>query len=343
MIPTKEDYVKKFTEMPLITFAIFAYNQEKYIQQAIDGAFSQTYSPLEIIISDDASTDSTAEIIREAAHRYQGPHKVIVNINKDNHGIGRHVNKIFAMASGDFLVLAAGDDISLPERTRITIDHWLKNNRTASSIYCDAHIINKHGDHTGSLLTALPTMHRDARSLISYSFYPKIMLLMGACSSYAKNIYSKFDPLLDDLSVEDIPLAVRSSLMGGIDYIETPLVKYRENVSVWLPRKLSNESFDRHFARMAHRARANHLVSTQILRDINSSGIDSLLMVAKNRYLATSFVLASLEKRKFRIFSYLAVAVKTKYWIETLFPAILFGIPRIHHLAFRLKNIINRN
>ena len=48
---------------PLITFALFAYNQEKYIEEAVQGAFLQTYSPLEIILSDDGSTDRTFEII----------------------------------------------------------------------------------------------------------------------------------------------------------------------------------------------------------------------------------------------------------------------------------------
>ena len=40
---------------PLVTFALFAYNQEKYIREAVEGAFSQTYEPLEIILSDDYS------------------------------------------------------------------------------------------------------------------------------------------------------------------------------------------------------------------------------------------------------------------------------------------------
>lgn len=42
------DAVKE--ERPLVTFALFAYNQEKYIRRAVVGAFSQTYEPLEIIM-----------------------------------------------------------------------------------------------------------------------------------------------------------------------------------------------------------------------------------------------------------------------------------------------------
>ncbi|HUF60663.1 MAG TPA: glycosyltransferase, partial [Verrucomicrobiales bacterium] len=55
------------TERPLVSFLLLAYNQEQYIHEAVEGAFSQTYSPLEIILSDDCSTDRTFEIMREMA------------------------------------------------------------------------------------------------------------------------------------------------------------------------------------------------------------------------------------------------------------------------------------
>jgi glycosyltransferase involved in cell wall biosynthesis len=59
-------------DRPLVTFALFTYNRERYIREAVEGAFSQTYSPLEIILSDDCSSDSTFEIIREMAGAYVG-------------------------------------------------------------------------------------------------------------------------------------------------------------------------------------------------------------------------------------------------------------------------------
>jgi glycosyltransferase involved in cell wall biosynthesis len=51
-------------DKPLLTLAMFAYNHERFIAEAVRGALRQTYSPLEIIISDDCSTDRTFEIIQ---------------------------------------------------------------------------------------------------------------------------------------------------------------------------------------------------------------------------------------------------------------------------------------
>ena len=54
---------------PLISFLLLTYNQENYIQDAINGALAQTYSPLEIIISDDCSTDGTYKKIEEIENK----------------------------------------------------------------------------------------------------------------------------------------------------------------------------------------------------------------------------------------------------------------------------------
>ena len=88
-------------ERPLISFALFTYNQEQFVREAVAAAFAQTYSPLEIILSDDSSKDSTFNIISEMVESYRGPHRVIVNRNPTNIGIGAHVNKVMGLMSAD--------------------------------------------------------------------------------------------------------------------------------------------------------------------------------------------------------------------------------------------------
>lgn len=63
-------------DRPLVTLALFSYNQEQYIREAVEGAFSQTYEPLEIILSDYCSSGQTYEIMQEMASVYEGPHEV---------------------------------------------------------------------------------------------------------------------------------------------------------------------------------------------------------------------------------------------------------------------------
>ncbi|WP_243614344.1 glycosyltransferase [Shimia aestuarii] len=102
---------------PLVTFALFAYNQEQYVREAVEAALSQTYSPLEIILSDDCSSDRTFEIMEEMAREYRGPHQIKIRRGEKNIGLLAHVLTVAQIAKGEIFVVAAGDDISLPSRS----------------------------------------------------------------------------------------------------------------------------------------------------------------------------------------------------------------------------------
>ena len=118
----------------LVSYLLLTYNQEKYIKEAVESTLAQTYSPLEIIISDDCSTDNTFEIIKKTVAEYKGPHKIILNRNEHNLGIAFHVNKIMSLARGELFVMGAGDDIAFPKKTEKFVEVWLKNkNITALS------------------------------------------------------------------------------------------------------------------------------------------------------------------------------------------------------------------
>jgi len=113
----------------LVTFALFAYNQEHFIRDAIRGALSQTYEPLEIILSDDCSSDRTFEIMQEMADAYEGPHRVRLNRSPENLGILGHLIDVGREARGSILVVAAGDDISKPERVAALIPMFQRSRR----------------------------------------------------------------------------------------------------------------------------------------------------------------------------------------------------------------------
>lgn len=102
---------------PLVTFALFAYTQERYVGEAIESALAQTYEPLEIILSDDCSPDGTFAIMQELAEAYTGPHKVTVRQSPKNRGLLRHVLDVMKEANGKYVVVSAGDDISFTQRT----------------------------------------------------------------------------------------------------------------------------------------------------------------------------------------------------------------------------------
>lgn len=94
-----------------ITLGILTYNQEEYIEECILHALALTYNNLEIVISDDCSSDKTFDIIKELVKENPRQHKIIIHKNESNLGIAGNFNKIFyELATGDFLVNLGGDD-----------------------------------------------------------------------------------------------------------------------------------------------------------------------------------------------------------------------------------------
>ena len=134
--------LKNVEEYPLVTFAIFSYNQEDFIEAAVQGALDQDYPNLEIIVSDDSSKDSTFKKTSNMISNYSGNHTVRLNKNNTNICTLSHFFKVIELAEGKLLVAAAGDDISKPDRVSKMVSFWQKN--SASVIFSNYQIIDEN-------------------------------------------------------------------------------------------------------------------------------------------------------------------------------------------------------
>src|SRR5574337_237921 len=97
---------------PRISVLLLACNQQATARAAAESVLAQQCEPLEIVLSDDASSDDTFGVLQAAARAYAGPHQVRVRRSEANLGIGGHYNALVAETRGELLVTAAGDDVS---------------------------------------------------------------------------------------------------------------------------------------------------------------------------------------------------------------------------------------
>lgn len=98
---------------PLVSVIIPAYNAASYIKETIDSVLAQTYSPVEIVVVDDGSTDDTGKVADRYARQSSDCVKVI---HQPNTGISGARNAGFAVASGKLVCFLDADDIFLPEK-----------------------------------------------------------------------------------------------------------------------------------------------------------------------------------------------------------------------------------
>lgn len=207
---------------PLVSFMVFCYKQEQFIRDAIKGAFEQTYEPLEIIFSDDCSPDRTFEIIQEEVRSYQGPHKIILNRNESNLGLAGNINAAFKLAKGEFFVMAAGDDISVPSRTGELVQRWQATPSAVDSVCSYFEEMDVEGMSTGYIKKNVVFVPDVKQSVQRWTCGAT-----GACAGYSRKLYDKYGPLDLRIIAEDWVLSFRAWLESGIALIEKPLVYHR--------------------------------------------------------------------------------------------------------------------
>lgn len=93
-----------------VSVVIPVYNVERYLAQCVDSILQQTYTPYEIILVDDGSTDNSGKIADEYAEKY----KIIRVIHKENEGLGYARNTGIENARGNWIVFLDSDDFFTP-------------------------------------------------------------------------------------------------------------------------------------------------------------------------------------------------------------------------------------
>lgn len=115
---------KEDTEF-MVSVIVPTYNNADTIEEALNGIFNQTYKKLELIITDDNSTDTTMRIVRNwlsiSSDRFLN---TIVLENNINQGVVKNLNKAIKKANGDYIKFTAGDDILLPGAIKVSMN-WL--------------------------------------------------------------------------------------------------------------------------------------------------------------------------------------------------------------------------
>ena len=201
------------------TLLVTCYNFERFIRGAVESALSQTYEPLDIIVSDDCSTDRSWEIIQETVAAYKGPHHVILNRNEKNLGFAANLNKSYAMARTDWVLNQSGDDLSLPTRVERYAEVIAANPkvRCVGSWY---EAINGEGEKK-------PTP-KSWRQLNSKTANKRLIpMVIGIVAAYHMDIFKVFGPMSTQVWNEDTVLPFRGKLLGDIGWVDEVLVRYR--------------------------------------------------------------------------------------------------------------------
>jgi glycosyltransferase involved in cell wall biosynthesis len=127
--------------MPEISVIINAQNGEKYLRQAIDSVFAQTFRDIELIVFDDASTDGTGNIACSYGNR------IIYLRSETQVPLGKARNLALRSARGVYVAFLDQDDIWLPEKLECQHRVFSMYGDTAL-VYTNVTVFNDGADFT---------------------------------------------------------------------------------------------------------------------------------------------------------------------------------------------------
>jgi glycosyltransferase involved in cell wall biosynthesis len=126
---------------PLLSIGLFVYNAEPFIAKSIQSLRSQTFRDFELIVSDNGSTDRTAEICQQLADRDP---RIKLHRSEKNMGAGWNLRRVYFLATGKYFKWAAADDFLEPTFLQECIDA-LESDSSYVLAHSKTKVIDQHG------------------------------------------------------------------------------------------------------------------------------------------------------------------------------------------------------
>ena len=149
-------------ENPIISIVVITYNSSEFLVETLESIYKQTYKNIELIISDDCSTDNTIELCEQWIKQY-GKRFILTDIvtSKKNTGVAANCNRGYSAASGEWIKGIAGDDILLPNCIESYIN-YIESNTDISICVSKARCFHKSLQNDfvyGNIIPSIENQH----------------------------------------------------------------------------------------------------------------------------------------------------------------------------------------
>ncbi len=206
---------------PLISIGLPIFNEEKHLAETLESLLGQTLTNFEIVIGDNASTDTTSQIARKFAEKDSRIH---YSRNPGNVGSINNATDIFNRTRGKYFLPAAGHDLWAPTFLEKCVAQMEENDSIILT-----YPLSQSVDEDGNLLKPFPPQI-DTCELPPEKRLLKI-LQQGDCyyvyGLYRRNAIAKIMPFRQSLG-PDVLILAELSLLGEFAYVPEPLFHMRQ-------------------------------------------------------------------------------------------------------------------
>lgn len=203
-------YVKK------ISVCMAVYNGERFIHEQLNSILPQLRPNDEVIIIDDASSDSTVEIIRN-----YGDARIKISENTTNLGVIKSVEMALGKASGDYIFMADQDDIWVEDKIARTLIQFNKGLKILV-VVSNAYLID---DDKGKKRKETFFELRNSGSGVLKNIYKNTYI--GCCMALRKDLLKYILPFPDKMDMHDSWIGLVAETYGQTLFLDECLIYYR--------------------------------------------------------------------------------------------------------------------
>ncbi len=202
---------------PLVSIALASFNGARFLAQQIESLLSQDYENLEIVISDDGSSDGTVEIIESYA--LKDPRIRFLPVDGHRGYVGNFM-RAFRACRGNLISPCDQDDVWYPEKTRRLVDAM----GDASLVYCNSRFVDEKNNPLGKSFS-------DTSNMLSGSDSRGLIFCTSICghAMLFKADLLDFETACDDIAYIDWFISFLAMEKGRVEYFDEILVDWRQH------------------------------------------------------------------------------------------------------------------
>ncbi|WP_238529776.1 glycosyltransferase family 2 protein [Nitrosospira multiformis] len=232
---------KEMTRSPLLSVALASFNGERYIAEQLESIAQQYRLPDELVISDDASTDSTTDIVLRFARH--APFPVQLLEHSERLGSTRNFQTAICACNGDIIFLCDQDDVWYPKKIEL-IEAGFIDNHNAGAVFTDADVVGENLNPSEIRLWEAFKFNSKEQAQINGCDALEVLfkhpVVTGATMAF-RSIYRDLILPLPDMW-HDAWIALLIGATSSLVALPTPLIAYRQHNSnqLGIPRRGRN-------------------------------------------------------------------------------------------------------
>ncbi|HAO88085.1 MAG: glycosyltransferase family 2 protein [OM182 bacterium] len=225
--------------LPRLAILLSTYNGEEFLDEQLDSILDQSVKDIVIVVRDDGSSDETTAVLARYEKKY---FEKFCLLPSDNQNLGakgsfaclmRYVleNKQALGLDRAYMMFADQDDIWVPQKAEYEFQRLLQIERRESSlipalVHSDLEVIDRHGKCIAESFIAYQGLKIDRGNLVNLALSN---LVTGCTAVINEELANKALPIPNDAIMHDWWLAVTAAAFGAREYIDQPLVRYRQH------------------------------------------------------------------------------------------------------------------